>query len=184
MAKRLGRKPEECVGLPCYEAVHGTTAPPDFCPHSRTMKDGREHVQDFHEERLGMYLQVTTTPLFDERGQMIGSVHVAHDITARKKAEEELRQSEERLKRAQEIAHLGSWELDLVSNNLSWSDEVYRIFGLQPQEFGATYEAFLEAVHPEDRAAIDAAYSGSIRRERTHTKSNTGSSVKTPATYE
>ena len=124
MAKRLGRKPEECVGLPCYEVVHGTTAPPDYCPHTRTMKDSCEHIQDFHEEHLGMHLQVSTTPLLDERGQMTGSVHVAHDITARKKAEEELRQSEARLKRAQEIAHLGGWELDLISNTLSWSDEV------------------------------------------------------------
>jgi PAS domain S-box-containing protein len=77
-----------------------------------------------------------------------------------------LRESEERLKRAQEIAHIGSWELDLVDNRLTWSDEVYRIFGLQPQEFGATYEAFLNAIHPEDRAAVDATYSGSVREGR------------------
>jgi len=83
-----------------------------------------------------MDLLVTTTPLFDEQGKMTGSVHVAHDITERKKAEKKLRDSAERLNRSQEIAHLGSWELDLVHNNLSWSDEVYRIFGLQPQEFG------------------------------------------------
>ena len=80
--------------------------------------------------------------------------------------ERELRESEERLKRAQEIAHLGSWELDLVHNRLTWSDEVYRIFGLRPQEFGATYEAFLERVHPDDRAAVDAAYTGSLRENR------------------
>jgi PAS domain S-box-containing protein len=74
-----------------------------------------------------------------------------------------LRESEQRLNRAQEIAHLGSWELDLLNNRLTWSDEVYRIFDLQPQEFAATYEAFLEAVHPDDRARVDEAYSGSIR---------------------
>ncbi len=85
------------------------------------------------------------------------------DVTERRQAEEALRDSEQRLSRAQEIAHLGSWELDLRNDRLTWSDEIYRIFGLQPQEFSATYEAFLDAIHPEDRAAVDAAYAGSLR---------------------
>lgn len=84
----------------------------------------------------------------------------------RRRAEEALRRSEERLQRSQEIAHLGSWELDLARNELIWSDEVYRLFGLQPGQFGATYEAFLEAVHPDDREAVDAAYSTSISEGR------------------
>ena len=88
---------------------------------------------------------------------------IFRDITERRKRENALLESERRLNRSQEIAHLGSWELDLAKNDLKWSDEVYRIFGLQPQEFGATYEAFIEMIHPEDRASVDAAYSDSVR---------------------
>jgi PAS domain S-box-containing protein len=91
---------------------------------------------------------------------------LTQEIDAHKKDEEALRQSEERLKRSQEIAHLGSWELDLTKNSLTWSDEVYRIFGLEPQEFGATYEAFLDAVHPDDREVVDDAFSGSVKEGR------------------
>ncbi len=88
------------------------------------------------------------------------------DISGRKNAEKALRESRERLERAQEIAHLGSWELDLIHNKLAWSDEVYRIFGLQPKEFSATYEAFLDHIHPDDRAAVDAAYTSSLLENR------------------
>jgi PAS domain S-box-containing protein len=105
--------------------------------------------------------------VLDSRGKaVVATIAQGHDITERKKAEEAMRESEETLKESQEIAHLGSWKLDLVKNVLSWSDETYRIFGLTPQEFGATYEAFLEAVHPDDRKKVDDAYSGSIREGR------------------
>ncbi len=88
---------------------------------------------------------------------------VMNDITELKRTEEALRESEKLLSRAQEMAHTGSWKLDLTSNSLTWSDEVYRIFGCKPQEFAATYEAFLNFVHPEDRAVVDDAYSRSHR---------------------
>lgn len=84
----------------------------------------------------------------------------------KRNSEQALAESEHRLRRAQEIAHLGSWELDLVRNELTWSDEVYRIFGLQAQEFAATYEAFLEYVHPDDREAVNDAYTQSLQQNR------------------
>ena len=88
------------------------------------------------------------------------------DITKDKMLEEALHESQTRLTKAQEIAHLGSWELDLARNRLIWSDEVYRIFGLRHSEDALNYEAFIERVHPEDRALVDAAYSDSVRENR------------------
>lgn len=71
-----------------------------------------------------------------------------------------LEMSREHLARGEEIAHLGSWELDLITHTLSWSDEVYRILGLQPGEHEPSFDALLGAVHPDDRDAVVAAYSG------------------------
>lgn len=89
MAERLGMSPEECLGESCFSCVHGASGPPSACPHARTMRDGRQHEAELHEERLGGDFLVTTTPLFADDGRMIGSVHVSRDITERKRAEEE-----------------------------------------------------------------------------------------------
>ncbi|MFH1984657.1 MAG: PAS domain-containing protein [Pseudomonadota bacterium] len=67
---------------------------------------------------------------------------------------------------AEQIAHLGSWELDLATGRLTWSDETYRILGFEPQQFQSTYESFLEVVHVEDRAAVDAVYTASVREKK------------------
>ncbi|HET7832061.1 MAG TPA: PAS domain S-box protein, partial [Gallionella sp.] len=76
--------------------------------------------------------------------------------------EQVLRQSEARLNRAQHSAHVGNWELDLVNNKLHWSDEIFRIFELDQAEFEPSYEAFLNAVHPDDRDRVNQAYTDSL----------------------
>jgi PAS domain S-box-containing protein len=98
MATALKLPAEKCIGLNCYDHVHGTSCPPDFCPHSKTIQDGEEHIAEVHEERLGGDFLVSTTPLFDEQGSMVGSVHVARNITDRKKAEEDMAKIQIQLK--------------------------------------------------------------------------------------
>jgi PAS domain S-box-containing protein len=84
------------------------------------------------------------------------------DITERKRAEEALRRSEANLNRAQAIAHIGSWYLDVTHNHLTWSDEVFRIFDV-PAGTPLTYESFLGAIHPADRDAVDTAWAAAMR---------------------
>ena len=93
MADRLGLTPEECVGQTCYCAVHGMDEPPSFCPHAQLLKDGREHMVEVREERLGGDFIISTSPIFDSEGHLTGSVHVARDITERKMLEDKLRQA-------------------------------------------------------------------------------------------
>jgi len=87
------------------------------------------------------------------------------DSDVRERTDEALRRSEARLSEAQRIAHIGNWDWNIQANDLHWSDEIYRIFGLAPRQSGATYEAFLGSVHPDDRQFVrqsvdDALYRG------------------------
>ncbi len=76
------------------------------------------------------------------------------DITDRKKAEEEIKKSHEMLSEAESIAHIGSFEWSIPDNKITWSDELYRIYGLNPKTFDASFEAFLGQVHPESREKV------------------------------
>ncbi|MBK8475509.1 MAG: response regulator [Opitutaceae bacterium] len=87
---------------------------------------------------------------------------VIDDITERQRSEAALQRSTAKLKEAQRLARLGNWELDHTTNSLEWSEEVYHIFELPPEKFGASYAAFLAAIHPEDRAAVDTAFAHSL----------------------
>lgn len=95
--------------------------------------------------------------LFDDRGQPLRLSGVMMDITERKLAEEKLKKNEANLLAAQRIAHVGSWEFDVQSQQLTWSQEKCRIFGLDPSEPEPTYPQLMEMIHPDDRPIFEQA---------------------------
>ena len=99
----------------------------------------------------------------------------AIDVTEREAAERRVRESEEALALAQRLAHIGSWEIDLTEKRdrakhpPRWSDEIFRIFGLEPGSVPVTHDTFLEFVHPADRAEAKRAYIACIRTGHPYT---------------
>ena len=100
----------------------------------------------------------------DEQGEPSYYYAFITDITERKRAEEALRESREDLNRAQAVAHTGSWRLNVQKNELTWSDENHRIFGIPPGT-PMTYETFLGTVHPEDREYVDREWMAALKGE-------------------
>jgi len=89
-ANTFNMRPQQLIGKTCYKIIHGTTKPVQNCPHLKTLETKKPATAEFFEPRLGIHLEVTTSPIFDENGEVVASVHVARDITERKKMEEQL----------------------------------------------------------------------------------------------
>jgi PAS domain S-box-containing protein len=146
MAAAVNLEPQDLVGRKCYELVHHSSGPPPFCPHAQLLIDGAEHTAEV--QALGRTLLVSASPLTDLQGKIIGSVHVARDLTAQKQLELELRGSQERLNLALSAARMGVWEWDVQTNATFWSPEVSILLGLDGSE--GTLQSFTSRVHPED----------------------------------
>jgi PAS domain S-box-containing protein len=92
MAAKMSLSPEECIGLKCYDAICGESAAPAHCPYKLVLEQGRQCTVEMHDNRLAADYLVTVSPLCGKDGRLVGGVHVARDITARKRAEKELEQ--------------------------------------------------------------------------------------------
>jgi diguanylate cyclase (GGDEF)-like protein/PAS domain S-box-containing protein len=144
MADRLGVTPAECAGQLCYLAVHKTGAPHSFCPHAQTLNDCHEHMAEVSEEGLGGHFLVSTSPIYDSAGQLMGSVHVARDITSRKETEEELRRSEERYRRIVDTAKEGIWVIGPDTETILVNTRMAEMLGYSRTEMiGRPYTDFM-----------------------------------------
>jgi PAS domain S-box-containing protein len=123
---------------------------------------GSVEFESKHRQRNGQLRDVRVSARLVQLGGREFISALWSDITQNKRFIAELERSRDRLARAEELACLGNWELDLVSGALTWSDQIFRIFEVEPQSFEPNYAFFLGLIHPEDRAVVDAAYQASV----------------------
>ncbi len=147
----------EKLGLP---AGVGAFLPPDLQEKFAAARQGGSREYAFDLTLGDAVFAVTFHMLHD----LLTARLYALDITARKRVEQALRESRKDLNRAQAVAHTGSWRLDMRRNELFWSDETYRLFGISPGT-PLTYEAFLAVVHPDDREYVDRQWTAALRGE-------------------
>jgi len=114
-ADAVKMKPSEVIGKTCYELIHGTKGPPASCPHKQALDTKKPHSAEFFDPHLGIYLEASCSPIFDENGEIIATVHITKDITERKKAEKEreklLEQVESINKELKDFAYIVSHDL-------------------------------------------------------------------------
>jgi len=171
-------------GKRCFEFLFNRTEPCEICETYEVLKDNNPHTWEWTGPD-GHYYSIYDFPYIDSDGSKL-IMEMGIDVTSLKKAEANLvtlnaeleqriseRTSEllitnKQLRASQKMAKLGSWELDPTKDVLNWSDEVYNIFGVTPEEFNASYKGFLDFIFPEDVEKVNKAYQSSINEGMDH----------------
>ncbi len=156
--------PAEAMGRHITEIIHphGEVVP---CPVCRAQEEKRDAVitmeADHPDNPAGRPIEITAKIIRDDEGTPTGILMAIHDLTHARQIEDKLRESEDTLKRAQAVANVGSWKLDIVTQAASWSDEAYRIFDL-PIGSPVTLQVCFEIIVTEDREFVTNAWNQAL----------------------
>lgn len=149
-------------GRKCHEYFEGKREVCSWCKNDEIFQ-GKTIRWEWYSEKTNKTYDLVNTPLRNPDGS-VSKLGIFRDITARKQAEEALRESREDLNHAQAVGSIGSWRMDVQRNVLTWSDENHRIFGI-PKGTPMTYETFLSTVHPDDREYVDTMWKAGLADE-------------------
>jgi len=150
-------------GRKCHQYLENREEVCPWCKNRAVFYEGKTVHWEWYSEKTGRTYDLMDTPFRNADGS-VSKLEVFRDITNRKQAEQALRESEQDLNRAQAVAYTGSWRLDVQRNQLLWSDETHRIFGI-PGGTPMTYETFLSSIHPEDREYVDRKWMAALQGE-------------------
>ncbi len=168
--KLLEYEIEELIGKPIFELYADTShgkekAAKIFKQFQAGNLITDEEMQMQKADGTPVWISLTVNPVKNAAGEVVESRSMVIDITERRKAEEALIRSEERYFLAQRAASIGSWDWDIINGDLNWSDTIEPMFGFKKSEFGKTYEAFMECVHPDDRQYVSDSVDASVERD-------------------
>jgi PAS domain S-box-containing protein len=150
-------------GRKCYQYLNDREEVCPWCKNEAVFSEGKIVSWEWHSNKTGRTYDLMDVPLKNADGS-ISKLEVFRDITNRKQAEQALQESERDLNRAQAVAHTGSWRMDVQRNQLWWSDETHRIFGIHGGT-PMTYETFLSSIHPEDQEYVDRKWMAALQGE-------------------
>lgn len=166
MSETLGYAPEEMAALTLFDVLDepGQTQAVEHLRQVRAEPTPERIVECSFLRKDGdrIWTLVSHSPLRGPTGDHLGTIYMVSDITGRKELEVALRDSEQQLAESQQVARLGSWEWDVVADVVRWSDGLYRVMGIDPEGFQATFNAYMEHVHPDDRAMVAAHVGGAL----------------------
>ncbi|OBX24534.1 PAS domain S-box-containing protein [Gelidibacter algens] len=189
----VNQKMCEIIGYPCDEMLGKTNFffkdEADLQTANVALKRRKQGISETYKAsfltkdgRL-IWTQISSNPIFDDANIYKGSLWMVSDITEKLMADKMLMESEQkhrklaseleieriRLVTAQSVAKVGSWETNLQTFQVNWSNETHRIFGSNPEKFEASHSAFLNFIHPEDREKVDAAFADSLHKSGSST---------------
>jgi PAS domain S-box-containing protein len=155
---------EELVGSEAHALLHhtrpdGSPYPAEECQIRATFLDGVGHQGSadlyWRKDGTSFPVEYTSTPVTED-GEVQGAVVIFKDVTESRRAAEQLSRSQQLLAQAEELAAIGSWEWDVQTGEVSWSEELYRLSGLDPNRFKPSFEGFMSTIHPDDRSTMAA----------------------------
>ncbi len=163
----LGYRPEEIIGktpfdlMPADEVARLTR---EFGRKPAATGVDRMVSIKCHKDGRSIIMESSGVPFFSDRGELLGYRGVSRDITERQNILQALQRSEERLRLSQRFANIGSWEWDIATGSVYWSEQVWPLFGLPVNSFEPSYARFLDHVHADDRGTVVCALKESLAR--------------------
>ncbi len=150
------------IGTPVTQLANSLDIP-DMRRKFQSVIDSGAHVRADVTDQSGNVYSMSISPYRDDDHKIVGAIFSAANVTDRVRAEANLRELTRQLNEAQRIAHVGSWRWELATDSLTWSPELYRICGLDPDDFTLNHDTALSVYHPDDRQTVRRALDDALR---------------------